>query len=474
MSTLDDLLSQMEAPIASTNRPSRTDSPDPNNKFNLIESPFEEVSDVIVTSKTISDKDIPKLVRVYDILNGTFKKVTILSENEMSSNHDQVYVLGDNGSLISSATMDDKFFETIKKGVETIFTPEYSEVKRASSNTAKITIYYPELTLRNAKGYEYTKKGLFVIFTVSVRSGLNINKLQKYKGKLIDQDTLESCRSHKPYINPVIESKTHVFTKQEAMYGYRHSHSKLSIYALRVCRFCLGGGQNTLADIVYLLNKEQKISQLLVEKFCISLDSYLKWESLSGGPYLSIETLQEAKIEVAPRIPFHAMWSRTQVELFIKELFKWAQTNDVNLPKLVKAEGNRVSMHPDFQQWITERFVNSESTNMFLRIFEDTRSQTNLFNLISKNLVYEIKQGKLYLLRGNTSSHSVIDMFDEEIKAKKFKIFNNKKYYLQWDDRNSSDKVIQTKIVNNEFKIKLEEVFTEFFRRQKLSSKSSG
>jgi hypothetical protein len=94
-------------------------------------------------------------------------------------------------------------------------------------------------------------------------------------------------------INSIMGTKMHS-TYREVMAGYMHSHLPVrnAIPDKRfLSNFCLGDAD--IADLQVEINSREVFEPEQFELFLHTLNSYLEYESLEGGPYITLETLKE-------------------------------------------------------------------------------------------------------------------------------------------------------------------------------------
>lgn len=129
--------------------------------------------------------------------------------------------------------------------------------------TFQIIIHYPNFTIRNKNGSTHRIKDLYVRFLVELKpSGkISLCKLWGIRGTM---------------------------TPMEISFGYMHSHLHPPSYGTDQIVswqwFCLGQAQVELARIEF--NSEFSLDTF--ELLLYSIESYIKWESLDGGPYRKI------------------------------------------------------------------------------------------------------------------------------------------------------------------------------------------
>lgn len=138
-----------------------------------------------------------------------------------------------------------------------------------------ILIWYPELTITNARRESTTVKNLFIKVSISL-----------YDFSMAEKFTM--ARSY--------------FTFPEFRYGYVHSHAEglsrsslESVISFRSC--CLGSGplNSTISNLCRPYSEDKLPFWGL---FCVELQKYAQVESLSGGPYRYLKRINEPQDEV--------------------------------------------------------------------------------------------------------------------------------------------------------------------------------
>lgn len=134
-----------------------------------------------------------------------------------------------------------------------------------------VVLHFPELTISNSNDAQHETKNLFVALHL-LPSELNI------QDSLCFEQEIMGCRSS--------------YTYKEWLSGWSHSHlmsnrPKAYRHCLKGQEFCLG--QNELLDQMSSLMEEW--TEEMLELFLMSIDNFVRWESLEGVPYNSIENL---------------------------------------------------------------------------------------------------------------------------------------------------------------------------------------
>jgi hypothetical protein len=131
------------------------------------------------------------------------------------------------------------------------------------SKSFSIIIHYPEIIITNSKEYKHKIKDLFIVLIF--KNGI-LNDIKGFRT---------------------------TFTSAEYISNYVHSH--LPIYGInQVNSFCVGSSE--FYSIVKKF-KQNEVTELTFKYLLFSIDSFLKWESLEGGPYIKIQDI----LYVAPK-----------------------------------------------------------------------------------------------------------------------------------------------------------------------------
>jgi len=146
-------------------------------------------------------------------------------------------------------------WEVVKyKNLESLKDIEPYKRNITKSKNFNVLIHYPEVIITNSKGYTHKIKDLFVV-------------LMFYAGRLED-----------------IKGFRTTFSSKEFVSGYMHSHLPVGDIH-RVNSFCKGSSE--FNDIVIKF-KNHEVTELTFKHLLFSINSFIKWESLEGGPYIKI------------------------------------------------------------------------------------------------------------------------------------------------------------------------------------------
>jgi hypothetical protein len=147
-----------------------------------------------------------------------------------------------------------------------VFGKEFVNIKAVDKNNFSIFIYFPELLINNSKKQKHTIKDLYVQFKVVIRP-------EKFKHK----------NDYKAQIDFLGRRRT--LSLKEFESGYRHSH--LRSHRNEYGDFCLGNSDYSLI----IQELQISLSENSWNMLFLSLENYLKWESLEGGPHIKLENI---------------------------------------------------------------------------------------------------------------------------------------------------------------------------------------
>jgi hypothetical protein len=158
--------------------------------------------------------------------------------------------------------------------------------KKINRVIISIVIYYPEIIVENGTD-KHTIHDIYVSFPII--SELHIIKLSVING-----------------------TRTRV-SYAEFLTGYMHSHLETSSFkTIEYGKFCLGEGEICQTMMLYNSSKEIEFFKL----FLMQLESYLSWESLEGGPHITMSKV--FKRGVSNSIPIITLY--TVYNVFIRYL----------------------------------------------------------------------------------------------------------------------------------------------------------
>jgi len=143
----------------------------------------------------------------------------------------------------------------------------------------KVLIHFPEFDIINDEGAEHTILNLYIQLNYNFSV---VGKLESFGRELRGFRT--------------------TLTYEEAYSGYLHSHlyplpqiltdddGDIEPISLNSGNFCLGGSSD-INTILSTLNMEFSLDQYMI--LLLSLDDFVRWESLNGGPYILMQDIQK-------------------------------------------------------------------------------------------------------------------------------------------------------------------------------------
>jgi len=175
--------------------------------------------------------------------------------------------------------------EVIKKVLE-ISHPNNYEFQESKK---QIIIHYPEVIISNDEGIKHKMKDLYVF--IMLKHNYLVQGLQGLRGSI-----------------NYFEYKA----------DYAHSH----LSGINKTKFCLGGTE--LAELVAELSDPDSFDEESFETLIYQLDSLVKWESISGGPYRKLKNLQST---ITPKINYYAPTNSYITNYIIPKVSKYLQEN---------------------------------------------------------------------------------------------------------------------------------------------------
>lgn len=154
-----------------------------------------------------------------------------------------------------------------------------------------IIIHYPEIEITNSRNNSHIIKDLYVAIPISICNLRNNESEGSYNKPFIHG--LQGCR----------------FTCNQLEYltGYLHSHLSVKTKYIN-CEnfndFCTGEGDmslligqlNELLFEIPTRSQNLKLDLNLFELYFRHINTYIRWESLEGGPYIQISTINNISI----------------------------------------------------------------------------------------------------------------------------------------------------------------------------------
>ena len=127
----------------------------------------------------------------------------------------------------------------------------------------EIIVHFKEIDIKNSRDEHHTIRDLYASIPIN------------------DQYTINSSN---------ISGMRATLTESELSRGYRHSHLGSSTYFTGYSSFCTGG--DMIAELGTLLRyKNVYQNEDMYENYFETLKTYVAWESIEGGPYMSIRNI---------------------------------------------------------------------------------------------------------------------------------------------------------------------------------------
>ena len=155
--------------------------------------------------------------------------------------------------------------EDIRNIAYDVFGEERVEIIADSSNYVILTIHFPEIHITNTKEERHDIKDMFIRFYIKLHD--------------IDEDYKLEISMH--------GARTSISIKEYEYEGYRHSHLIRGNIG-EFSEFCLGYSDFKMIMQTIVLEPTPENWYLLF----LSIENYLSWESLEGGPYCKIGSLR--------------------------------------------------------------------------------------------------------------------------------------------------------------------------------------
>lgn len=159
--------------------------------------------------------------------------------------------------------------EKIEELAASIFNEENVYLKTNNEYNFKLYIRFPEIDITNSRNEKHHIKDLYVQFDVDIRKNFFITSDFK-------------C-------DIAITGRRGSLSLKEDEYGYNHSHLRLGSRGWSP--FCLGTSDFSLIVEQLRLSPSKTDWTMLF----LSLENYLKWESLEGGPFCQIKDIKYNK-----------------------------------------------------------------------------------------------------------------------------------------------------------------------------------
>ena len=132
-----------------------------------------------------------------------------------------------------------------------------------------VTIHYPDVEITNNIGDSHHIKDLFIVL------------IFKYQSKSLWLSEVRGFRT--------------TFTLSEYSSGYIHSHLRKELG--KVTMFCLGSGTplSKFMNVSVRPSNKQQLEDYWIQLFNL-VETYIRWESLEGGPYHYIDKINASKV----------------------------------------------------------------------------------------------------------------------------------------------------------------------------------
>jgi hypothetical protein len=265
----------------------------------------------------------------------------------------------------------------------------------------QITIYYPEITIRNSHNKSKLLKDLYVRFVIDTKGNI---------------DNISGTRT--------------TLTKAEKHCGYHHSHLPRNPYdELKFQDFCLGTGTQILTSKVLFLdavNNNQEIKNYF-SLFLHNLDSVVKFESLEGMPYIKFSdvVIPKDKLEIKT---FYSL---------LNDCIKFCAEDTYTF--YIKMN------HKDIMSCFTN--INNELYLINKEAFEDL-----VFTEYFKSYPVQHTSAKNYVkVLYNNEELDLNNVVDSNANKDKYFYFNRKKKYLKVDEIKEIDKKLVTYRLSDDF-----------------------
>lgn len=262
----------------------------------------------------------------------------------------------------------------------------YEESDKGSYN---ITIWFPEVEITNSRGDKHTVRDLYVKWTIG-----SVGLDRTYKISL----HMYGARGE--------------ITAKEAYYEYGHSHLSGWWWG----NFCTGSSPFT----IMMEEVKQELSEESWEMLFLSLENYLKWESLEGVPYKYMSNIAYPDNgDVDLRTPLRSMAKNIPLSTF-------AYTNELMLAETDELEQfyNENSPVKSFNN------VTNESIQHWCDIWNNSSMKNRKFDFLGKTIQQRVVPGETIEQGTTRISRDVINVYNNLIKDR-LRIFNKNIRYEQ-------------------------------------------
>lgn len=186
--------------------------------------------------------------------------------------------------------------------LKAVYPERWTINKIPDSTSYYVYILWDDITITNSNNDTHNIKDLYMRFTLS--EDLKISTIKGFRGTL----------------SPV-----------EWVYGYQHSHlggnnAKKSCYDEKFSGFCLGGGTE-VPSLMAEIDIAERFDENLYILFLYSLDAYVKWESVEGGPYRHMKNINYSTSLTSIPYDGHSSYNN-----WVRKLIDYYREESENLP----------------------------------------------------------------------------------------------------------------------------------------------
>jgi len=185
------------------------------------------------------------------------------------------------------------------------FTTDNYEIK-LNGDLLEFYLKYNDITIENSNNDSHLIKSLFVKIKFNTTNNKFVDYIQGYRGEMSIQ---ELCSSY--------------------------SHSHLSSHTRDFNSFCLGASE---LSIIWDDLRNNNFNENTFDLFLYTLNEYVKWESLEGGPYTKIENLSYSTSRNVPNITIENKQSIINSFISLKKPFKVHYNFGINCIEVVNNE----------------------------------------------------------------------------------------------------------------------------------------
>ena len=167
-------------------------------------------------------------------------------------------------------------FEKVVEIASSVFGSDKVSFMKNSEDLNELVVHFPRITIHNSKGYKHTLRDLFVRFLI------------KEDGKFKSE----------------IQGTRTTLLINEFNVNYTHSHLSNTSSSSSYQTFCLGYDSLRLSLEKVASFDISTFDYNFFEMFLYEVNEYVRWESLEGGPYNTIQAVSNnsGRINTNPRI----------------------------------------------------------------------------------------------------------------------------------------------------------------------------